>query len=133
MQLANILITDSGQLKIADFGLAAVLEGTDSERATICGTPNYLSPEIANAQSYTLATDLWSLGVALYAMLTGSPPFQDHKVLLALLSVNPSPIKSHLCITWPSTPVISKNILEIHTSNAVLICLFVEFTSSGVR
>ncbi|KAK9829317.1 hypothetical protein WJX72_005171 [[Myrmecia] bisecta] len=80
IKLANILLTADGHIKLADFGLATVLNSADSERQTICGTPNYLSPEIVSQQPYSFATDVWSLGVALYAMLTGTPPFQDSKV-----------------------------------------------------
>ena len=74
-------MTDDDQVKLADFGMAAILESAESERHTICGTPNYLSPEIVQRQPYSLATDIWSLGVALYAMLVGKPPFQADKVL----------------------------------------------------
>eukprot|EP00951_Prasinocladus_malaysianus_P046756 scaffold647917_cov42-Prasinocladus_malaysianus.AAC.1 len=82
IKLANILLSqkDPMQLKIADFGLAAALESCDSERMTVCGTPNYLSPEIALHQPYSFASDLWSLGVALYTMLAGVPPFQGRQV-----------------------------------------------------
>lgn len=83
IKLANILLDGDGEdirLKIADFGLAAALDSSDSERTTVCGTPNYLSPEIAFNQPYTYASDLWSLGVALYTMLVGTPPFQGSQV-----------------------------------------------------
>ena len=42
----------------------------------MCGTPNYISPEVIQNQSYGLQTDLWSLGCILYALLTGTPPFE---------------------------------------------------------
>ncbi|GMH42522.1 hypothetical protein BSKO_10441 [Bryopsis sp. KO-2023] len=80
IKLANLLLTDGNVLKLADFGLAAQLDCQDSERLTICGTPNYLSPEIAKREPYTLATDVWSLGVVLYSMLCGTPPFQEDEV-----------------------------------------------------
>eukprot|EP00191_Tetraselmis_sp_GSL018_P018321 CAMPEP_0177581000 /NCGR_PEP_ID=MMETSP0419_2-20121207/1895_1 /TAXON_ID=582737 /ORGANISM="Tetraselmis sp., Strain GSL018" /LENGTH=538 /DNA_ID=CAMNT_0019069975 /DNA_START=684 /DNA_END=2297 /DNA_ORIENTATION=- len=87
IKLANILLCEDGGLKIADFGLAAALENADSERTTVCGTPNYLSPEIVLNQPYTYASDLWSLGVALFTMLVGSPPFQGKQVSETLSKV----------------------------------------------
>lgn len=84
MQLANLLLTEDQVLKIADFGLATQLDHPDSVKHTVCGTPNYLSPEIANREPYSLTTDLWSLGVVLYTMLCGTPPFQEDKVQLSL-------------------------------------------------
>lgn len=83
VQLANLLLTEDRVLKIADFGLATQLDHPDSVKHTVCGTPNYLSPEIANREPYSLTTDLWSLGVVLYTMLCGTPPFQEDKVQLA--------------------------------------------------
>jgi serine/threonine protein kinase len=87
IKLANLLLTDAGLLKIADFGLAATLEGADSERMTMCGTPNYLAPEVAAGRRYGLSADVWSLGVALFTMLTGHPPFQGARVADTLANV----------------------------------------------
>lgn len=84
LQLANILRTADGGVKLADFGLATLLEAEDAERHTICGTPNYISPEIAANRPYSLATDVWSLGVVLATMLTGIPPFQGTNAYLQL-------------------------------------------------
>lgn len=78
LKLGNILITNLHQLiKIIDFGLAVKLEiGEKGEQKTLCGTPNYISPEVLNSQPYGLQSDLWSLGCILFALLTGTPPFE---------------------------------------------------------
>lgn len=65
------------QLKIGDFGLAAKLEFTGEKRKTICGTPNYLAPEIIDGKGHSYQVDIWSLGVVMFTMLYGKPPFES--------------------------------------------------------
>ena len=81
LKLSNILLSETGKAKIADFGLAVLTEGhpgtTDSRERTICGTPNYLAPEILNKKNYGRGADIWSLGCLLYSFLTGRPPFDS--------------------------------------------------------
>lgn len=74
----NLLLTDRYQLKIADFGLSAVLEGDDRRRlVTECGTRSYMAPEIVQQRPYDgAAVDTWAAGVVLFIMLCGNPPFQ---------------------------------------------------------
>ena len=57
------MINDSMEIKIGDFGLAAKLEHQAERRKTICGTPNYLAPEIINNVGHSYEVDVWSLGV----------------------------------------------------------------------
>lgn len=68
------------EVKIGDFGLAAKLEFTGERKRTICGTPNYIAPEVLEGKKgHSFEVDLWSLGVVLYTMLVGKPPFEtDH-------------------------------------------------------
>ncbi|KAJ3204106.1 hypothetical protein HDU67_009773, partial [Dinochytrium kinnereticum] len=80
LKLSNILLTDMFDIKIADFGLAVKLNDPNGEQKTMCGTPNYISPEIVSRQPYGLSADFWSLGCMLYTVLTGKPPF-DSKVV----------------------------------------------------
>ncbi|CAD8045015.1 unnamed protein product [Paramecium primaurelia] len=76
IKLGNLLIQND-ILKIADFGLAVKLNNDEEERSTLCGTPNYISPEILNQQPYGKKVDLWSMGCCLYAMATGHGPFEE--------------------------------------------------------
>lgn len=58
----NFFVSESMELKVGDFGLAARLEPVGSRRKTICGTPNYLSPEVLNKQGHCCESDVWALG-----------------------------------------------------------------------
>lgn len=78
LKLANILLSENNDAKIADFGLAVRLNQTTGEQKTICGTPNYISPEIVSRKPYGLASDVWSVGCMFYIMITGVAPFQVH-------------------------------------------------------
>ncbi|ESO03067.1 hypothetical protein HELRODRAFT_80994, partial [Helobdella robusta] len=80
LTLSNILISRHGTVKIADFGLATQLQDVNEKHFTMCGTPNYISPEVASRTSHGLESDVWSVGCMFYAMLTGKPPFDGEGV-----------------------------------------------------
>lgn len=70
--------------KIADYGLAVKLK-VGQEQKTMCGTPNFISPEVIDRQPVGLSSDLWSLGCMLYTMLVGYPPFEVHFAVLMFI------------------------------------------------
>lgn len=87
ISLSNLLLTKNMQVKIADFGLATQLKRPDEKHLTMCGTPNYISPEVATRSSHGLAADVWSLGCMLYTLLVGKPPFDTDAVKSTLTRV----------------------------------------------
>ena len=87
MSLANLLLTKEMHVKISDFGLATQLSRPDEKHMTLCGTPNYISPEVASRASHGLPADVWSLGCMLYTLLVGRPPFDTDGVKSTLTRV----------------------------------------------
>ncbi|KAH6710854.1 hypothetical protein BKA61DRAFT_104529 [Leptodontidium sp. MPI-SDFR-AT-0119] len=72
----NILLTKRGEIKIADFGMAALQQAPDHKLKTSCGSPHYAAPELIGGSEYRGdMIDIWSLGVVFYAMLAGRLPF----------------------------------------------------------
>ncbi|EDL35143.1 mCG142332, isoform CRA_c [Mus musculus] len=80
LTLSNILLTRNMNIKIADFGLATQLNMPHEKHYTLCGTPNYISPEIATRSAHGLESDIWSLGCMFYTLLIGRPPFDTDTV-----------------------------------------------------
>lgn len=68
----NVLIDQTGYIKITDFGFAKVVK---DRTWTLCGTPEYLAPEVILSKGYNLAVDWWALGILLFEMAAGYPPF----------------------------------------------------------
>ncbi|XP_042318762.1 serine/threonine-protein kinase PLK3 [Sceloporus undulatus] len=76
LKLGNFFINENMELKVGDFGLAARQEPADQRKKTICGTPNYLAPEVLLRQGHGPESDVWSLGCVMYTLLCGNPPFE---------------------------------------------------------
>jgi polo-like kinase 1 len=90
LKLGNLFLTDTMQIKVGDFGLATHVSFEGERKRTICGTPNYIAPEILDSQKggipglnqggHSYEVDYWSIGVILYTLLVGRPPFESSEV-----------------------------------------------------
>ena len=75
----NILLDADGHIKLVDFGFAKQVD--NRETYTLCGTPEYLAPEVIHNSGHGLAVDWWALGILIYEFLIGQPPFWDSNPL----------------------------------------------------
>eukprot|EP00347_Sterkiella_histriomuscorum_P006501 403352526 len=81
LKLGNLFLTDKMQIKIGDFGLASKLDFEGEKKRTVCGTPNYIAPEILEGKNgHSYEVDIWSFGVILYTLIIGKPPFETQDV-----------------------------------------------------
>lgn len=76
----NILLDYQGHIALCDFGLCKLDVKDEDSTNTFCGTPEYLAPELLHRDGYNKTVDWWTLGVLLYEMLTGLPPFYDQNI-----------------------------------------------------
>jgi 5'-AMP-activated protein kinase catalytic alpha subunit len=76
----NIHLDSNGNVRLIDFGLSTYFDSSLPLMRTICGTVAYVAPEILRGDVYTPSTDIWSLGVILFAMIAGKLPFQSHDI-----------------------------------------------------
>jgi len=81
LKLGNLFLDKKMEIKLGDFGLATKLDFDGEKKRTICGTPNYIAPEVLEGKSgHSYEVDVWSLGVIIYTLIIGKPPFETNDV-----------------------------------------------------
>eukprot|EP01117_Protostelium_nocturnum_P015493 TRINITY_DN601_c0_g1_i2.p1 TRINITY_DN601_c0_g1~~TRINITY_DN601_c0_g1_i2.p1 ORF type:complete len:484 (-),score=181.40 TRINITY_DN601_c0_g1_i2:92-1543(-) len=83
----NMLVSDNGLIKVADFGYAAQLTQNKAKRNTVVGTPFWMAPELIRGHDYGTKVDIWSTGIMLQEMMEGEPPYLDLPPLKALFQI----------------------------------------------
>ena len=76
LKLGNLFLNDNMELKVGDFGLATKVQTSGERKLTLCGTPNYIAPEVLLKKGHSYEVDIWSLGCIVYSLIVGKPPFE---------------------------------------------------------
>lgn len=93
MKPQNVLIGSNGRIKLCDFGFARAMSANTVVLTSIKGTPLYMSPELVKEQPYDASSDLWSLGVILYELYVGQPPFYTNSIYSLINHIVKDPVK----------------------------------------
>lgn len=100
----NILLDEYGRIKLADFGWSNYEE--HNKRTTYCGTPEYLAPEMIKKEGHDTMVDIWDIGVLMFELLTGKPPFSGSNQTELLSNIKKNKI------VWPDDfPPLAKNLI----------------------
>lgn len=93
MKPQNVLISSSGMVKLCDFGFARSMSTNTIVLTSIKGTPLYMAPELVQELPYNHTVDLWSLGVILYELFVGQPPFYTNSIYTLIHLIVKDPVK----------------------------------------
>lgn len=118
LKLGNLFIDENMKLKVGDFGLAAKLQNETERRMTVCGTPNYIAPELLEGKKgHSFEVDIWSTGVVMYTLLVGKPPYQskDVKSTYKRILANSYSYPENITISNEARTLISR-MLEVSSS-----------------
>ncbi|KAK4660437.1 cytochrome c oxidase subunit 1 [Podospora pseudocomata] len=111
MKPENLLLDAEGHIKLVDFGFAKRLGNNENdhpeETYTLCGTPEYLAPEVIHNKGHTTAVDWWALGILIYEFLTGYPPFWHSNPIEIYKQIVEKPV------VFPQDPPISPEAKDI--------------------
>jgi serine/threonine-protein kinase 24/25/MST4 len=88
LKCANILLNSNGDVKIADFGVSAQISDSVQKRSSIIGTPCWMAPEILIQNNYDFKCDIWSIGISVIEMATGTVPYSNLSPMCALLQIH---------------------------------------------
>jgi serine/threonine-protein kinase len=113
---ANIMLMKNGKVKVTDFGIAKAISSSQTRSGIAIGTPNYMSPEQINGQPVDGRSDLFSLGVVFYELLTGQLPFRGNNMANLFYQItqvkHPSPSAINPKIPKPAVQILNKTLAK---------------------
>ncbi|XP_033208074.1 serine/threonine-protein kinase polo [Belonocnema kinseyi] len=107
LKLGNLFLNDELQVKIGDFGLATKIENDGERKKTLCGTPNYIAPEILTKVGHSFEVDVWSIGCIMYTLLVGKPPFETSSLKETYSRIKQVQYKMPSSVSRPAMTMIS--------------------------
>ena len=126
----NLLIGQKNDIKIADFGWS--VHAPTSRRTTLCGTLDYLPPEMVECREHDETADVWSLGVLLYEFLVGNPPFEAEGTRATYRRISNVDLRFPNIVTNGARDLIARyviDLLTLSTSHSTSFCLLIVFYS----
>jgi polo-like kinase 1 len=112
LKLGNLFIAENMEIKIGDFGLATNIQYEGERKYTVCGTPNYIAPEILEGKSvgHSYEVDFWAIGVIIYTLIIGRPPYEteDVKETYKRIQDNSYSFPNHIYISDEARDLIEK-------------------------
>lgn len=112
LKLGNLFISENMEIKIGDFGLATNIQYEGERKYTVCGTPNYIAPEILEGKSvgHSYEVDFWAIGVIIYTLIIGRPPYEteDVKETYKRIQENNYNFPNHIYISDEAKDLIEK-------------------------
>ncbi|KAL6254638.1 hypothetical protein P5V15_013945 [Pogonomyrmex californicus] len=115
LKLGNLFLNDELQVKIGDFGLATRLEHDGERKKTVCGTPNYIAPEVLTKVGHSYEADVWSIGCIMYTLLVGKPPFETSSLKETYSRIKQVQYKTPQYISKPAMNMVA-NMLQLNPS-----------------
>lgn len=115
LKLGNLFLNDELQVKIGDFGLATKLEHDGERKKTVCGTPNYIAPEVLTKIGHSYEADIWSIGCIMYTLLVGKPPFETSSLKETYSRIKQVQYKTPQHISKPAMNMVA-NMLQLNPS-----------------
>ena len=113
LKLGNLFLNDDLQVKIGDFGLATKLEHDGERKKTVCGTPNYIAPEVLTKVGHSYEADVWSIGCIMYTLLVGKPPFETSSLKETYSRIKQVQYKTPQHISKPAMNMVA-NMLQLN-------------------
>lgn len=108
LKLGNLFLNDEMDVKIGDFGLATQVDDPTERKKTLCGTPNYIAPEMLNKRGHSFEVDIWAIGCILFTLLVGKPPFETQSLKETYAKIKKNEYHTPSRVSPPAKELIAK-------------------------